>query len=131
MSSIPEDAEQAETFYSNYDDFESDTDDDDDTASSLYSLSSSSSSSSLTSLSDVIGTDDAAVVGNGGENDGVENDVSNKTDDYKALVDCMENALELGDKDVQSTFGDSVVSTSTTSTSSLSIRQEKIQNLRK
>ena len=93
VSYIPESAEQAETFYSNYNDFESDTDENDDDI-----VTSSSSSSSL---SDVVSNNDVVD-----ENDVTGNDDINKTDDYKALVDCMENALELGDDDIQSMFGD-------------------------
>ena len=89
--------------------------------------SSSSSSASLTSLSDVVSNNDVVD-----ENDVTGNDDINKTDDYKALVDCMENALELGDDDFPSMFGDSVVGTDATisNTNALSIRQEKIQKLR-
>ena len=82
----------------------------------------------MTSLSDVVSNNDVVD-----ENDITGNDdIINKTDDYKALVDCMENALELGDDDIQSMFGDSVVGTDATirNTNALSIRQEKIQKLR-
>ena len=141
VSTIPEDAEQADTFYSNYNDFESDDDDDDDYDD--VTDPSSSTSSSVTSLSDVIGDgggDAKTNLANRNQKDAkneeenyvieYENDVTvksaNRTDDYDALVGCMEHALELNEDDVQSTFGDSV-----SASSALSIRQEKIQNLRK
>jgi len=100
VSSIPEDAELANTYYSTYDDFE----DDDDV------------------------TDDKNNDSESEEEEEDEEEETFRTDDYEALVDCMENALELQDNkdDVESTFGDTRSSSDATS-----IRQEKIQKLTK
>eukprot|EP00111_Clytia_hemisphaerica_P019457 TCONS_00057400-protein len=98
VSSIPESADLADTYYSNYDDFESDVSSDDDDEE--------------LSASD-------------------ESDADGKTSgDYDALVGCMENALDLSEEDVQSTFGDSLPSLNATS-NGLPIRQQKILKLRK
>ena len=97
VSSIPESADLADTYYSNYDDFESDVSSDD--------------------YDDFSGSD--------------ESDADGKTSgDYEALVGCMENALDLSEEDVQSTFGDSLPAPNSTS-NGLPIRQQKIQKLRK
>ena len=70
------------------------------------------------------------------QNDDFEDDLSSISSeseeeedwcDYSALVGCMENALDLRDDDVTSTFGDSYQS----SIGSKSLRKQRIEALRR
>ena len=111
VSSIPEDADSANTYYSTYDDFEDDLTDDDD-----------EDDDDASGGDDLTESDEEEVMEE-------EDEEGLKTDDYKALVDCMENALVLkakDDDDVESTFGDTRSLSDATS-----IRQEKIEKLTK